>query len=212
MTSNMKAGQIWQVKGSSDLAVVVFVWDDEFLGEDVRALPAFSGPTHVAMATERDIVVAADHSSLDADLLVNCWNGQVVSRGDLAVCVGTISDSALDAARAVEMAGLEPDAAAAFSHWVGAVLASDNDLRLTARREYFARWQDIRAALTLFQGAVRMTFSAPHSAGRLFKGLDGFTGEFSAFTMLVQSLDSPTGTTAGPASSAADDDTTLRAA
>jgi hypothetical protein len=213
MTSNMKAGQVWQVKGSPELAVVVFVWDDEFLGEDVRVLPVFVGPGNVGLATERDVVIPTDDNSLGAALLVNCWNGQVISRSDLGVCLGVVSERALDAARAIEMLDLEAETAANFSHWVGPVLEHEDDPRLNARRDYFIRWQDIRAGLALFQGAVRMTFSAPHNAGRLFTGLNGLTGESSAFTVLIQSADRPIGANAASVAAASGgDDMTLQAA
>jgi len=102
-----KVGQIWNVKGSSKLSIIVFISSDsEGHVEDLRVIPVYQG--HYHLATPRDIVIPAEETSLRTRLLATCWNSRKLEVDDLEGCVGDVSSRVVEALRLGELIGIAP--------------------------------------------------------------------------------------------------------
>lgn len=191
MTHDVRAGQLWRVLGSTRVALVVFTMPDDGDGDDVRVLPVFDGPVWPETASERDARVPAKENSLDEDLIVNCWNSQVIASDDLETLLGEVTPEALEACRAIEMAGLIPDEAARFASWIGVPLVASDSARIEARRHFLDVWDDLRARLALFRDAYQMQVTASRvGVSRLAMGKNALTTTSGWFTLSVTGLPS----------------------
>jgi hypothetical protein len=191
MTDGIRAGQVWRVLGSTRLALVVFTMPDDGHGDDVRVLPVFSGPVWPAMATERDVRVPAQEYSKGEDLLVNCWNSQVISGDDLDTHIGDVTAVALEACRAIEMVGLIPDEAARFADWVGQPLEVSDTARVEARRYFVDVWDDLRSRLALFRDAYQLQVTGSRVAvSKLAIGKNALTTTSGWFSLSLTGLPS----------------------
>ena len=181
---SIKAGQIWQVRGSAHLALVVCVFEDELFGQDLRVLPLFEGRSYLGLATADDILVPASHNTLMQPLLGLCSNAQSVAQTDLFVFRGEVTQEASEAARGLELLGIDPRVEEKYAAWRGVSVAQMDagvDALRTGRLRLFQAWDDIRARLLQFRNAY--TLEMPVSvfrAGSLFRGrgwntLNGYT-------------------------------------
>jgi hypothetical protein len=172
---SIEAGQIWQVKGTTQLALVVCVFEDELFGQDLRVLPVFVGATFLALATPEDVVIPATHNSLTEPLLVFSSNAQSIAQSDMLVFRGAVTTEALEAARGMELLGIDPRVEQKFSAWRGVVTSPMNAATelavFTGRRQLFQLWDDIRTRLMQFRNAytIEMPVSV-YRAGSLFRG------------------------------------------
>lgn len=173
MSNILRPGQVWQIKDSTHLGLVVCVYDDELFGEDVRVLPAFLGKALVPLALENDAVIPPSHNSFYDTLVVMPTNAQSLSRADLALPRGGVSDEALEAVRELELCGIAPGIDARFDSWRGSAVAGTSEAPAiaTARAQLFDIWDDIRSRLSQFRHAYMVEIpKSVYGHGHLFRG------------------------------------------
>jgi hypothetical protein len=117
----VKVGQIWELKGTSRRALVIFVRTKSGKhADDVRVVPLYADDRSVKLATDRDVVIPSTKNPLGTPVLAACWNTRSLERGELQHYLGQVSDVVVDAIRTIEMSCIIPDMdlSAAFG-WQG---------------------------------------------------------------------------------------------
>ena len=146
--ANVTVGEIWQVGGSQQLALVIFARDASS-GEDVRVVPIYRA-RWVPLATHRDLVVPNSDNSFGEPILAACWNARGILGSDLDRRVGHVTSRTVEAARNSEMAGILPGLDPTKSlGWEGPRLEDDEAIAIAKsfQLEEVQRWNDIEDSL-----------------------------------------------------------------
>jgi hypothetical protein len=171
---SVKPGQIWQIKGSTHLALVVCVFEDEMFGQDLRVIPIFAGRAYLGVATADDIVIPPTHSSIFEPLLGICSNAQSIAQADLLLYRGEVSAEALEAARSLELLGIAPELEKGLAGWRGVPVGMIDEPEAaisSGRLRLFQVWDDIRSSLIQFRNSYTVEMPVEvYGVGSLFRG------------------------------------------
>ncbi|HET7586443.1 MAG TPA: hypothetical protein VFK13_16150 [Gemmatimonadaceae bacterium] len=151
----IRVGDIREVWGKRT-AIVVFIGDDDWHGDDVRVVPCYLGSRDFCTehATHRDLVIPAEENGVGVPILAQCWNARCVSSADLSLSrLAPVSDKALKAVRATELVGLVPDPDEDGAAWRGVPLVADDDPRVDWQRQCLRDWDNLQDMIAWYRQA-----------------------------------------------------------